>query len=392
MVNTERVSKRVRLLGIFAHPDDEAFCAGGTFAKYAAAGSEIMVVSATRGEAGQIRDAAVATRRTLGTTREAELDVACSHIGVRKALCLDYGDGKLQSLPLEILVSQFVEIIRSFRPDIVITFGEDGAYGHPDHIAVSYATTKACELAGSPESFPQQIADGLGPHAPSRLYYSHFPHSGTLLMKELVTWLTSLETKFRGTPEFANGLLLFSQESTTLRFNSDFIDVNWYPPGFYIVEQGEPAVSLYLVLSGHAKVILEDSDGTLQTIDDLNPGDFFGEMGIASGNPRMAHVVAHDTVTCLIFSPGEPTAFAGRGEEAGFAVAEAGQKARNEVESATTCIEVADYVEQKIAAIASHRTQYPLRPDMFPLAMLRQLFGREYFVRGLPPKEQEHEL
>ena len=50
-------SHPLRILGVFAHPDDESFCAGGTFAKYAAAGAEIMVVSATRGDAGQIRDA-----------------------------------------------------------------------------------------------------------------------------------------------------------------------------------------------------------------------------------------------------------------------------------------------------------------------------------------------
>ena len=51
-----------RLVGIFAHPDDEVFCAGGTLAKYAAAGAEVTVVSATRGEAGQIRDSTIATR------------------------------------------------------------------------------------------------------------------------------------------------------------------------------------------------------------------------------------------------------------------------------------------------------------------------------------------
>ena len=60
-----------RLLGVFAHPDDETFCAGGTFAGYAARGAEVMVISATRGQAGQIRDAAVGTRRTIGAVRRA---------------------------------------------------------------------------------------------------------------------------------------------------------------------------------------------------------------------------------------------------------------------------------------------------------------------------------
>jgi LmbE family N-acetylglucosaminyl deacetylase len=61
------------LLGVFAHPDDETFCAGGTFARYAKDGAEVMVVSATRGEAGQIRDARVGTRRTIAAVRETEL-------------------------------------------------------------------------------------------------------------------------------------------------------------------------------------------------------------------------------------------------------------------------------------------------------------------------------
>jgi len=71
------------LLAVFAHPDDETFCAGGTLAKYAADGAEIMVVSATRGDAGQIRDARAATRRTLGQVRERELRLACERLGVR---------------------------------------------------------------------------------------------------------------------------------------------------------------------------------------------------------------------------------------------------------------------------------------------------------------------
>jgi LmbE family N-acetylglucosaminyl deacetylase len=62
---------RCRLLGVFAHPDDETFCAGGTFARYAGQGAEIMVVSATRGQAGEIRDAAVGNRRTIAAVREA---------------------------------------------------------------------------------------------------------------------------------------------------------------------------------------------------------------------------------------------------------------------------------------------------------------------------------
>ena len=81
---------RCRLLGVFAHPDDETFCAGGTFARYAGQGAEIMVVSATRGQAGQIRDAAAGNRRTIAAVREAELRLACERLGITKVRCLDH--------------------------------------------------------------------------------------------------------------------------------------------------------------------------------------------------------------------------------------------------------------------------------------------------------------
>ena len=72
-----------RLLGVFAHPDDEVFCAGGTMARAAEAGAEVTIVSATRGERGQIRDPAAATRRTLGAVREGELRAAAAELGVQ---------------------------------------------------------------------------------------------------------------------------------------------------------------------------------------------------------------------------------------------------------------------------------------------------------------------
>src|ERR1700745_3162249 len=84
-----------RRLGIFAHPDDETFCAGGTFARYAEQGAEIMVVSANRGQGGQIRDATVGNRHTIAAVREAELRLACERLGIARVRCLDYVDGTL---------------------------------------------------------------------------------------------------------------------------------------------------------------------------------------------------------------------------------------------------------------------------------------------------------
>jgi LmbE family N-acetylglucosaminyl deacetylase len=376
-----------RILGLFAHPDDETFCAGGTLAKYVDAGAEAMVVSFTQGEAGQIRDAGKATRRILGKVRAQELINACEQLGVQQAVCLDYGDGRLHTLDLTILVEKIVEIIRSFKPDIIVTFGADGAYGHPDHIAVSIATTDALPLANDPTAFPAQLEAGLTPHQPSRLYHSHFPRSRLLMMEELVSWLVNQEDRFRGNTDFVHALMLFAEESTTLRFADDHMYVQWVPAGFYIIEQGEMASSLYLILSGKVNAIREHEDGSLTIKEQLGPGVFVGEAGLANAAPRNAHIVAVTNVTCLVFSPNSPTGFTGRGEDAELVETAVTTNRKSENSRATTIIDVSAFLEQKIHALAQHRTQYPIAPDMFPTVMLQKMLGSEYFVRVHPPVE-----
>ena len=382
MNNLSREPHPMRILGVFAHPDDETFCAGGTFARYVAAGAEVMVVSATRGQAGQIRDPSVATRRTLGAVREQELHLACQRLGVQHAVCLDYGDGTLKDVEQQVLTAHIAKIIRTFRPDIVITFGPDGGYGHPDHIAISDATTAACMLSGERHQFPEQLVAGLHP---VRLYHSHFPSKRLLLLEPLVRWLVQSERQHRRTLEFAYALVLLCEEATLLRYSRDHVAINWYPPGFSIIEQGEAADSLYLILSGEADVIREAADGTRAALAQLGPGSFFGEEGLAYQKPRNAHVVAAEDVTCLGFSPQAPTAFLGRGEDAHLTgstkVAEQDEK---QIMADTACIDVGPYIRQKIEAIAAHRSQFPLQPHMLPHAILQELMGQEYFVR-VPP-------
>jgi len=181
-----------------------------------------------------------------------------------------------------------------------------------------------------------------------------------------------------------------ADEITTLGYSRDHISVQWYPPGFSIVEQGEPADSLYMVLSGQADVLRETPDGSLNSLAVLGPGDFFGEEGLAYHRPRNAHVIAREGVTCLVFAPGTPTAFAGRGVEGQYAV----QTAPTHPESlqATTCIDISAYVPQKLAAIAAHRTQCPITPTMFPESIVQELFAQEYFIRVVPRLEMETEL
>lgn len=383
---------QLRLLGVFAHPDDETFCAGGTLAKYAAAGAAVMVISATPGDAGQIRDARAATRRTLGKVRAEELKRACQQLGVQNVVCLGYGDGTLKDGYHHSLVRDVTRIIREFRPDSIITFGDDGAYGHPDHIAIGAATDEAFRLAADEQHFPEQIAEGLSCYAAASLYHSYFPRSHRLLLNQLSQWLAHRDARFHGTAEFAHGLMLFADESRALGYTSDHIKVAWYPAGFYIIEEAEPADSLYLILSGRAEVLQEAGEGKFNKLNELGPGDFFGEQGLAFNKPRNASVVALESVSCLVLSPGEPTAFAGRGATAQYATHTGEIPSPLTDIRATTCIDVTQFIPQKMAAIAAHRTQYPILPDMFPQSMLNELLGKEYFVRVYPPLNMETEL
>lgn len=366
-----------RLLGVFAHPDDEVFCAGGTFAKYCAAGAEAMVVSATRGEAGQIRDARVATRATLPAVRETELRQACAHLGVTQVHVWDHVDGTLADVGVERLADEVAEVARAFSPDVVVTFGAEGAYGHPDHITIGAAATSAME----------RLDDGA-----VRLYHSHFPARRLLLLEHLARWLVGLDRRFRGSVEFTRALSLFAEESTTMRFASDDVAIRWFPPGFTVVEQGEAATTLFLILSGAADVVRHEPGGTSDIVARLEPGEFFGELGIAEHAPRSADVVSVDGLTCLVLGGDEPRLYAGRGAGAQLVGAlEAGEQ-EDVQHGATTVIDVREQVERKVAAIAAHRSQYPIAPEMFPLEMLRDMFGAEYFVRIRPRPVPETDL
>ena len=384
---------RTRLLGLYAHPDDETFCTGGTFARYAARGAEIMVVSATRGEAGQIRDAEIATRRTIGKVRDQELRLACTRLGVQSVGCLDYRDGGLATTDYEILVEELTRAIREFRPTAVFTFGSDGGYGHPDHVAISTAATDAWHRAGDALQFPEHLTEGLMPHAPAALYYAHFPKHRRRLLDRMVHWLVGQEERFRGDVGFVKALLLIAEGARDLHSISDHIETNWFPAGTFVIEQGEAATTLYLILSGEAEAVREFDDGSTETLARLERGQFFGEMGIAAGQPRNAHVIARTDLTCLEFSLAEPAAYLGRGAGADLTgpVPEL-QLEQEELGEATTRIDVAAVIDRKIAAIAAYRSQFAFQPELIPTSLLLDLFGVEYFVRAYPPRTVETEI
>jgi LmbE family N-acetylglucosaminyl deacetylase len=383
----------MRLLGLYAHPDDETFCTGGTFARYADRGAEIMVISATRGQAGAIRDAGVATRRTIGEVRERELQRACDHLGVQHVHCLDYQDGALVMSDLTRLTSELTATIREFRPTAVFTFGRDGGYGHPDHIAVSEAATAAWDSAADEAQFPEQIAAGLRPHAPESLYYAFFPRHRRRLLDRMARWLVNQKQRFRGDVGFVTALLHIAEEARDLGTISDHIETRWFPAGTFVIEQGEKATTLFLILSGEAEAVREHDDGSTETLGALGPGEFFGELGIAFSRPRNAHVIARSDVTCLQFAAAEPSRFLGRGAGAHLTGPRPDLDADEESPGeATTRIDVGDVIDKKIAAIAAYRSQYALRPDLIPEALLRDIFGVEYFVRARPSRHFSDEI
>lgn len=133
---------RLSLMCVLAHPDDESLGTGGILARYAAEGIETYLVTATRGERGwQGNPADDLGLHELGRIREGELRCAAENLGVREVSFLDYVDGDLDQADPAEATGRIVAQLRRVRPHVVITFGPDGAYGHPDHIAICQFTT-----------------------------------------------------------------------------------------------------------------------------------------------------------------------------------------------------------------------------------------------------------
>ena len=200
-----------RMLAVFAHPDDETFGAGGTLAFYAARGVYLTLVCATRGEAGEISDPKLASSENLGEVRELELRCAAESIGVGELVLLGYQDsgmaGTLENqadnayinIPDDDVVFKLVQIIRRVRPQVVLTFGPDGIYGHPDHIKIHENTTAAFFAAADPGFLPE-----TGPAwSASRLFYNTISRSFVENLKRTMSELGSAESfqGFTGWPD-----------------------------------------------------------------------------------------------------------------------------------------------------------------------------------------------
>jgi LmbE family N-acetylglucosaminyl deacetylase len=163
------------LAAVFAHPDDETFATGGALAKYAKTGTRVALYSATDGDAGRSSGIPFSSREELGRIRRAELLQACAVLGVQHVEHGGHPDGALAAADPDVVIGQIVAFLRRERPQVVLTFGPEGApTGHRDHRAISRFATSAVLLAGT-AAFPEQLDAGLSRHRPDRLCYVTWP-------------------------------------------------------------------------------------------------------------------------------------------------------------------------------------------------------------------------
>ena len=180
---------------MLAHPDDESLGVGGTLARYASEGIETFLVTATRGERGRFQGIRPGEPNhpgaaALAEIRERELRQAAAVLGVREISLLGYADQGLDRTAPRLVIGAIVSALRRIRPDVVVTFGPDGAYGHPDHIAISQFTTAAI-VAAADAAFSGDEAGAAEPHAVSKLYYMAWPEAMWRAYEAAIGVLTS---------------------------------------------------------------------------------------------------------------------------------------------------------------------------------------------------------
>jgi mycothiol conjugate amidase Mca len=179
------MNEPLTLLIVHAHPDDEAIGTGGTFVRYAAEGVRTVLVTCTLGEEGEIVDAELDTpenKARLAEIRHGELLEAVQHLHIQQLEILPYRDSGMVGTPsnehpecfaradLNEATERLVRLVRQYRPQVLVTYNEQGGYGHPDHINAHKITVAAFDAAGDATKYP----DAGEPWTPSKLYYISF--------------------------------------------------------------------------------------------------------------------------------------------------------------------------------------------------------------------------
>ena len=173
------------LLLVHAHPDDEAISSGGVIARAHDWGHRVVLVTCTGGEAGEIHNMDEASvRPRLKEVRAAELRAAAGILGIDRLIDLGYRDSGMAGTedndnpasfhraPTEDAASTLAAIILEERPEVVVTYGADGIYGHPDHVKAHHVTVAAVDMLARSNQ------------APEKLYFIAIPRSGLARMSE----------------------------------------------------------------------------------------------------------------------------------------------------------------------------------------------------------------
>src|SRR4051794_40495505 len=154
------MSEPLTLMAVHAHPDDEAISTGGVLALAAAQGIRTVLVTCTGGEVGEIAPDTQVSAEALGEVRERELREACKLLNITHLELLGYRDSGMigtadnenpasfAQADLTVATARLVELVRKYRPQVLVTYNENGFYGHPDHINAHRITAGAYELAG----------------------------------------------------------------------------------------------------------------------------------------------------------------------------------------------------------------------------------------------------
>lgn len=153
------------LVCFHAHPDDEAIATGGTMAKAAADGHRVVLVTATRGEHGEVAEGFLDPDEELWQRREQELADACKVLGVARLEFLGYCDsgmadtaenhapGSFWQAPVDEAARRLADILEEEQADVLTAYDDNGGYGHPDHIQVHRVGVRAAELARTPKVY-----------------------------------------------------------------------------------------------------------------------------------------------------------------------------------------------------------------------------------------------
>ncbi|GLW63421.1 GlcNAc-PI de-N-acetylase [Actinomadura rubrobrunea] len=175
------------LMAVHAHPDDEVIGTGGVLARYAAEGVRTVLVTCTNGEQGDDENGAKPGEPghdadRVARRRLAELKESADLLGVRDLELLGYRDSGMAgwpanehpeafaNVPVEVAAPRLAALMERYRPQVVVTYDENGGYGHPDHIQAHRVAMAAAELSGVPD----------------KLYYTAVPRSGVARLAELM--------------------------------------------------------------------------------------------------------------------------------------------------------------------------------------------------------------